>query len=216
MSKKNSDDAKRGPTPEATRERRMSLAMDLGLLTGLDHLDRIRVTCMKDGEKRTQKQLGELYAILQRVSFFDQFPTAAVWDLTRVVQCYTTKAWMEVFKQGQQGEAIFFIVAGACHVHKLDENKPPMSQTVAPARSTGKSKWSVLRNMVNTTSKTRKFKPTQISEDFLKPDKQIEGEYGKFLVSGRPAPTPGLCGCASSFPRAPPRARPLTFPRSRR
>ena len=90
----------------------MSLAMDLGLLTGLDHLDRIRVTCMKDGEKRTQKQLGELYAILQQVSFFDQFPTAAVWDLTRVVQCYTTKAWMEVFKQGQQGEAIFFIVAG--------------------------------------------------------------------------------------------------------
>ena len=184
----------------------MSLAMDLGLLTGLDHLDRIRVTCMKDGEKRTQKQLGELYAILQQVSFFDQFPTAAVWDLTRVVQCYTTKAWMEVFKQGQQGEAIFFIVAGACHVHKLDENKPPMSQTVAPARSTGKSKWSVLRNMVNTTSKTRKFKPTQISEDFLKPDKQIEGEYGKFLVSGRPAPTPGLCGCASSFPPRPPPA----------
>ena len=79
MSKKSSDDVKRGPTPTGeSRERRMSLAMDLGLLTGLDHLDRIRVTCMKDGEKRTQKQLGELYAILQQVSFFDQFPTAAV------------------------------------------------------------------------------------------------------------------------------------------
>ncbi len=49
--------------------------------------------CLKDADRRTQKQLQDIFQLLGKVSFFDQFPTAAVWDLTRVAQLYVTKAW---------------------------------------------------------------------------------------------------------------------------
>ncbi len=171
------------------------------IMDGPEHLERIRTACLKDADRRTQKQLQDIFQLLGKVSFFDQFPTAAVWDLTRVAQLYVTKAWEVVFRQGQPGEAVFFCIDGFCDVHKSDDNLPPVpaSETgpskehqKAATKMAAKRKWSYVRSVFSINKLGQKtFNPEVLSESKEKEVESVEKEFGKCLVRLRSGSTFG-------------------------
>lgn len=171
------------------------------IMDGPEHLERIRTACLKDADRRTQKQLQDIFQLLGKVSFFDQFPTAAVWDLTRVAQLYVTKAWEVVFRQGQTGEAVFFCIDGLCDVHKSDDNLPPVPASEsgpskehqkAATKMSAKRKWSYVRSVFSINKLGQKtFNPEVISESKEKEVESVEKEFGKCLVRLRSGSTFG-------------------------
>ena len=171
------------------------------IMDGPEHLERIRTACLKDADRRTQKQLQDIFQLLGKVSFFDQFPTAAVWDLTRVAQLHVTKAWEVVFRQGQPGEAVFFCIDGFCDVHKSDDNLPPVpSSETGPSKEhqkaatkmAAKRKWSYVRSVFSINKLGQKtFSPEVLSESKEKEVESVEKEFGQCLVRLRNGSTFG-------------------------
>ena len=171
------------------------------IMDGPEHLERIRTACLKDADRRTQKQLQDIFQLLGKVSFFDQFPTAAVWDLTRVAQLYVTKAWEVVFRQGQPGEAVFFCIDGLCDVHKSDDNLHPVPASEsgpskehqkAATKMAAKRKWSYVRSVFSINKLGQKtFNPEVLSESKEKEVESVEKEFGKCLVRLRSGSTFG-------------------------
>ena len=103
------------------------------------NLDVVRSVSRLATEDRGRDKLTALANELRKLSFFRQLPNQAVWDLARVVRYVKVPAGAtscEVFRQGDTGRTVYFIVAGQCEVRRRDMNVPlttPGASGVAPS-----------------------------------------------------------------------------------